>query len=215
MPYAAHMPPKVVAVEQFKGGVMKTSTAVALADAAGEAGAEVLLVDTDPQGQASRWFQLAEATGRPLRCTVAGVASRALPERLPLMSTPYAFVVIDGPPLDEHLVGAGMKVADLIIMPIPPKRGDMDRVAPSLNLARSLGKPVLAVQTFTQPGTVRAVEAREALEAAGVDVAQTTVPLSNVIADMYGTRPRGRLAAYGRDLLAEVLDRLGAPAGAA
>lgn len=206
--------PKVVAVEQFKGGVMKTSTAVALADAAGEAGAEVLLVDTDPQGQASRWFQLAEASGRPLRCTVAGIASPKLPERLPLMSTPYGFVVIDGPPLDEHLVGAGMKVADLIVMPIPPKKGDMDRVAVSLGLARKLGKQVLAVQTFTQPNTARALEAREALVAAGVDVAQTTVPVSGPIGDMYGQRPKGRLAAYGRDLLAEVLDRLGAPADA-
>src|SRR5689334_8522285 len=109
--------PMVISVEQFKGGVMKTGTAVALADAAGEAGAEVLLADTDPQGSASRWFQLAEATGRPLRCTVANIASRKLPERLPVMAAPYGMVFVDGPPEDEHLVGAGMQVANLVIMP--------------------------------------------------------------------------------------------------
>ncbi|WP_229799502.1 hypothetical protein, partial [Couchioplanes azureus] len=104
--------------------------------------------------------------------------------------------------------GAGMQVADLVVMPIPPNKGDMDRVTASLNLARTLGKPVLAVQTFTRPNTVRAIEAREALEAAGVDVAQTTVPRSDPIGDQYGSRPRGRLAAYGRELLSEILDKL-------
>src|SRR5690349_19753274 len=99
MPYPADMAPPVIAVEYPKGGVMKTATAVALAEAAAEAGAPVLLADSDPQGSAVRWHQLAEATGKPLRCTVAGLASKDLPTRLPIMAAAYALAVVDGLPV--------------------------------------------------------------------------------------------------------------------
>ncbi|GAB1695136.1 ParA family partition ATPase [Krasilnikovia sp. M28-CT-15] len=205
----------MIAIEQGKGGVLKTATAVALAEAAAEAGADVLLADSDPQGSAVRWHQLAEATGRPLRCTVAGIASRNLATRLPVMAAAYAMAFIDGPPVRDELIVAGIEAADLVVMPVPPKKGDIDRVPSLLKAAANAGKPVLAVLTFTRPDTRQALEAREALTDMGVQVAQTTIAYSMPVADMYGARPRGKLAAYGRDLLAEVLDVLGAPAAAA
>jgi prevent-host-death family protein len=69
--------PPVIAVEHPKGGVLKTATAIALSEAAAEAGADVLTADTDPQGSAVRWGQLADATGKPLRTTVVGLATVA------------------------------------------------------------------------------------------------------------------------------------------
>ena len=200
--------PPVIAVEQGKGGVLKTATAVALAEAAAEAGADVLLADSDPQGSATRWGQLAEATGRPLRCTVAGISSRNLAARLPVMAAAYAMVFIDGPPVRDDLIVAGIEAADLVVMPVPPKKGDIDRVPSLLKAAAGSGTPVLAVLTFTRPDTRQALAARDALGELGVPVAQTTIPYSMPVADQYGTRPRLRLAAYGRDLLAEVLDQL-------
>ncbi len=44
-----------VAVVNQKGGSAKTTTAVSLAAALGEAGRSVLLIDLDPAGSASRW----------------------------------------------------------------------------------------------------------------------------------------------------------------
>lgn len=48
----------IVSVQNQKGGVGKTATAVGLAAAAREAGRPVLLVDLDPQASASRWLEV-------------------------------------------------------------------------------------------------------------------------------------------------------------
>jgi cellulose biosynthesis protein BcsQ len=92
--------PPVIAVEHPKGGVLKTAIALS------EAAAGVLTADTDPQGSAVRWGQLAEATGKPLRTTVVGLATVDLPRRLPLMATAHSGVT--GDVLDDLALAAGL-----------------------------------------------------------------------------------------------------------
>ena len=56
----------IVSVQNQKGGVGKTATAVSLAAVAREAGLRVLLVDLDPQASASRWLEVALDGGSTL-----------------------------------------------------------------------------------------------------------------------------------------------------
>ena len=56
----------IVSVQNQKGGVGKTATAVGLAAAAREAGLRVLLVDLDPQASASRWLEVVPDGSRTL-----------------------------------------------------------------------------------------------------------------------------------------------------
>ena len=56
---------KVLSLVNQKGGVAKTTTAMALADYFARAGKKVLLIDFDPQGSLTTSFGLSDDTDNP------------------------------------------------------------------------------------------------------------------------------------------------------
>jgi len=139
---------KVLAVVNQKGGVGKSTTAVNLSAALGEAGKKVLMIDMDPQGNATSGFGLSKS-GRELCVYDALMDERDPedPEKLALgdIMEPYENFSVDVVPATIQLAGAEVELVGVMAGReqrlkdlIEPERDKYDYViidcAPSLGL---------------------------------------------------------------------------------
>ncbi|MBM85351.1 MAG: chromosome partitioning protein ParA [Rhodospirillaceae bacterium] len=135
-------PPRVLAVANQKGGVGKTTTAINLATAMVAVDMKVLIIDLDPQGNASTGLGIPRI-GRELDsyAVISGTASMAeatlessvpglsiIPSSAHLSGAEIELVTIDKReyrlchPMERHLEGAGAEY-DYILIDCPPSLG--------------------------------------------------------------------------------------------
>jgi len=112
-----------------QGGSGTTTLAVHLAVAAAQAGARVVLLDTDPQGSARAWAQV---RSQPL---VLGVTPAALPQQLATLDA--TLVVLATAPHTAVLLPAVAAVATALLLPWRPTAFALAAVPATVALAGS------------------------------------------------------------------------------
>lgn len=125
---------QIIAVGNLKGGVGKTTIAVNLASAFASRGAEVAVLDLDPQGSATTWA----ARGRlpahvePGPPTGSHGSSQWLGQARQLAAR--GLLVLDLPPLVVPVLASATLVADLLLVPITPSALDIGPTQQTLRI---------------------------------------------------------------------------------
>ena len=99
---------KIMAIANQKGGVGKTTTAVNLSASLAHFDKRILLVDCDPQGNASGGFGINKST---VNKTVYDILIHNLDAKYAMQMTPYGVTVI---PSNINLAGAEIEMVNLI-----------------------------------------------------------------------------------------------------
>ena len=123
---------KVIAILNQKGGAGKTTIATHLARALQLGGAEVLLVDSDPQGSARDWSAAKEDQPVP----VVGIDRPTIERDLKKVARGKDYVVIDGAPQTADLAVSAIKASDLVIIPVQPSPYDIWATADLVELVK-------------------------------------------------------------------------------
>jgi chromosome partitioning protein len=189
---------KIIAIANQKGGVGKTTTAVNLGFALAEEGVRVLLVDLDPQGNATSSLGMQELEGESLYEPLLGgvsVAERILPTRLPRL-----FIV----PADLDLAGAEVEIArmsdhltrlketllplraddtfDYVLLDCPPSLGIL--MTNALAAADELLTPIQC-EYFALEGLVKIVRVIEQVRGSG---ANDNLEIGGIVMTMFDSR---------------------------
>ena len=189
---------KVVAIANQKGGVGKTTTAVNLAAALAEKEQRILLIDLDPQGNATSALGLQGFEGRSLYAALLGeeaVAEKILPTRLERL-----FMI----PSDIDLAGAEVEIArmpdhltrltqalkvlrddetfEYLLLDCPPSLGIL--MTNALAAADELLTPIQC-EYFALEGLVKIVRLVEQVRDSG---ANRTLELGGILMTMFDSR---------------------------
>jgi chromosome partitioning protein len=189
---------KVIAVANQKGGVGKTTTSVNLGCALAQRGQRILLIDLDPQGNATSSFGFQEIEGESIYDPLLGNASvveKVLPTR-----HDGIFII----PADLDLVGAEIEIArmeshltrlsetlapfrkddtfDYVLLDCPPSLGIL--MTNALAAADELLTPIQC-EFFALEGLVKIVRVVDQIRNSG---ANDRVEIAGIVMTMFDAR---------------------------
>jgi chromosome partitioning protein len=163
---------RVLAMASQKGGSGKTTLSGHLAVQAQLAGAgPVVLIDIDPQGSLSDWWNERQSEFPAFaQTTVARLAA----DLEVLRQQGFRLAMIDTPPAITMAIQSVIAVAELIVIPTRPSPHDLRAVGATVDLCERAGKPLLFVVNGATPKAKITSEAAVALSQHGT-VAPITI----------------------------------------
>ena len=202
----------VIAIASQKGGSGKTTLAGHLAVEAEKSGAgPVALIDTDPQGSLSQWWNArVEKSPAFAKADAFGLG----PALQRLKRNGIRIVVIDTPPAVIDAISHVIAEADLVIVPARPSPHDLRATGATVDLAEHHRKPLIFVVNGATAGARIGREAAVALSAHGTVAPVTIHHRVEFAASMIDGRtvgeaaPKSQSAKEIADLWSYVQDRL-------
>ena len=163
---------KTIAFLSQKGGGGKTTLAVHCAVAAIGKGSRVAVVDTDPQGTATRWGQsrdsdspaVAKATAQQLDDVLAAARHDAM-----------TYCIIDSAPHATPSASRVASAADLIIIPVRPTAFDLAAVPATVAIVLAANRPAVFVLSACPTRSPETAEAADVLASYGFPVAPVII----------------------------------------
>jgi chromosome partitioning protein len=202
----------VLVLASQKGGSGKTTLSGHLAVEAEQAGVgPVALIDTDPQGSLSQWWNAREAAAPVFAQTALADLGATLAQ---LERSGVRLAVIDTPPAITASISQVVAHADLVVVPTRPSPHDLRAVGATVDIAESHGKPLIfVVNGATQRARITG-EAAIALSQHGTVAPVTLHHRVDFAASMVDGRtvgeaaPKSQSARELRELWLYVQDRL-------
>lgn len=143
---------KVITVAQHKGGAGKTTLSTQIAAALQQDGADILMIDVDPQGSTSEWHKVrSETLGRKNKIVLMQTQGWKMMREVPRLTKEFDYIIIDTPPHAESESSIAIRLADLVLMPVQPSPLDVWACAPTLKMILSEKKPLMLVMNRVPP----------------------------------------------------------------
>jgi chromosome partitioning protein len=210
---------KIIAIANQKGGVGKTTTAVNLGHALAEKGQRILIVDLDPQGNATSAFGMQELESESLYEVLLGDASlvdKILPTRIGGLFLVPANLDLAGAEVEiarmsDHLTRLTKTLSilrndqtfDFILLDCPPSLGIL--MTNALAAADELLTPIQC-EYFALEGLVKIVRVVEQVRDSG---ANDGLEIGGIVMTMFDSRTNlsGQVIADVREHFAEKVYR--------
>ncbi len=156
---------QIITVAQQKGGAGKTTLAAHLGVMFAEFGLSVAMIDVDPQGSLSAWYNVRKSLGDQVNpLSFVQTKGAHLASEIRRLKADHDFIIIDSPPHADTDARNAVAESDLVIIPMQPSPLDLWATQATLKMARKAKVPVKMVLNRVNPQAKLSQKMREEMK---------------------------------------------------